>query len=46
MPILIKKLQVPFYLMSLEKAVKNGDYSETDKLLAAFKKRTQEKSRE
>ncbi|MCM4172107.1 cytochrome C biogenesis protein [Arenibacter sp. TNZ] len=32
------KNAVPFYLMSLEKAVKNGDYSEADKLLAAFKK--------
>ncbi|MCK0189057.1 cytochrome c biogenesis protein CcsA [Arenibacter sp. F20364] len=32
------KNAVPFYLMSLEKAVRNGDYSEADKLLAAFKK--------
>ena len=32
------KNAVPFYLMSLEKAVKSGDYSEADKLLAAFKK--------
>ena len=32
------KNAVPFYLMSLEKAVKTGDYSEADKLLAAFKK--------
>tara|TARA_R110002049_G_scaffold64019_2_gene169553 strand:- start:16686 stop:19862 length:3177 start_codon:yes stop_codon:yes gene_type:complete len=32
------KNAVPFYLMSLEKAVQNGDYSEADKLLAAFKK--------
>ena len=32
------KNAVPFYLMSLEKAVKTGDYSESDKLLAAFKK--------
>ncbi|MCM4162845.1 MULTISPECIES: cytochrome c biogenesis protein CcsA [unclassified Arenibacter] len=32
------KNAVPFYLMSLEKAVKNGDYTEADKLLAAFKK--------
>src|SRR5690606_18997847 len=32
------KNAVPFYLMSLEKAVKSGDYTEADKLLAAFKK--------
>ncbi|MCM4168297.1 Cytochrome c biogenesis protein CcsA [Arenibacter antarcticus] len=32
------KNAVPFYLMSLEKAVNTGDYSEADKLLAAFKK--------
>ncbi|MDX1364255.1 MAG: cytochrome c biogenesis protein CcsA [Arenibacter latericius] len=31
------KNAVPFYLMSLEKAVQTGDYSEADKLLAAFK---------
>jgi cytochrome c-type biogenesis protein CcsB len=35
------KNAVPFYLMSLEKAVKDGDYSEADKLLAAFKKNQQ-----
>lgn len=29
---------MPFYLMSLEKAVQTGDYTEADKLLAAFKK--------
>ncbi|NKI26905.1 cytochrome c biogenesis protein CcsA [Arenibacter sp. 6A1] len=32
------KNSVPFYLMSLQKAKKSGDYSEADKLLAAFKK--------
>ncbi|WP_086478262.1 MULTISPECIES: cytochrome c biogenesis protein CcsA [Arenibacter] len=32
------KNAVPFYLMSLEKAVQTGDYTEADKLLAAFKK--------
>ena len=32
------KNAMPFYLMSLEKAVQTGDYTEADKLLAAFKK--------
>ncbi|SHJ66012.1 cytochrome c-type biogenesis protein CcsB [Arenibacter nanhaiticus] len=32
------KNSIPFYLMSLQKAKKSGDYSEADKLLAAFKK--------
>ncbi|MBT8308570.1 MAG: cytochrome c biogenesis protein CcsA [Maribacter sp.] len=32
------KNAIPYYLMSLNNAQKSGDYSEADKLLAAFKK--------
>ena len=28
---------VPFYLITLKKAIKSGDYSQADKLLEAFK---------
>lgn len=35
------KNAVPYYLMSLRKAINTGDYSEADKLLSAFKKNQQ-----
>jgi cytochrome c-type biogenesis protein CcsB len=35
------KNAVPYYILSLKKAIKSGDYSEADKLLAAFKKNQQ-----
>ncbi|GMN15914.1 cytochrome c biogenesis protein CcsA [Croceitalea sp. MTPC9] len=35
------KNAIPYYLMSLRKALNTGDYSEADKLLAAFKKNQQ-----
>ncbi|MFK7811076.1 MAG: cytochrome c biogenesis protein CcsA [Maribacter sp.] len=35
------KNAVPYYLISLRKAINTGDYAEADKLLAAFKKNQQ-----
>lgn len=35
------KNAVPYYLISLRKAINTGDYSEADKLLSAFKKNQQ-----
>ncbi|MEB8345176.1 cytochrome c biogenesis protein CcsA [Flavobacteriaceae bacterium KMM 6898] len=35
------KNAIPYYLMSLDNAMKSGDYTEADKLLAAFRKNQQ-----
>jgi cytochrome c-type biogenesis protein CcsB len=35
------KNAIPYYIMSLRKAIKTNDYTEADKLLAAFKKNQQ-----